>query len=907
MATTVRFGRLPRSAPSLTATIVALSQQYEAQRERNLFDAWNQGGDWEGKEATDKVLMKFLKEKLEGLDPSDPNANATRIQIASYEFAIENSEMELKYAQGKVSDTGMASFYRKWAAKLPRDSEAYRDRATLAAQYADRAHAASAARSRAASDKAYYDKQKDIESKQIAPFEQLMVDVQAMMRSGIIGYIEPSLNTSSETLADLRASEFDSTQTMAILDTLANDPGLKEWRDNYVKGVRAKGGVISDNPWSQDGIIAMHDQAIDGINQQIKVAKANGRQSDVEDLRKRRDAVRDSKSQVSTVDEKKEYEERRKEWQETVNDPDSTAAVKIAATSQYANSILKLAERAKKAGDDVLAGKLNTEFIAANGGRDKDGKDVNSFGPTLWESGRNEQADHPGIETGAGGLPVGDAASTALSVRELEAQVNALREVDEFGRPLYAQVRVNDKGEPTNSPGYGFDVRPIASLSSAVFEITDADASNDGERHLTAVVPTPITLAPKTKPDQNGQQQDVAVGGSKQALPLGGAYKMADGTTLLAFRDSSGAIKYAPMTADANGNVSLFTDGNGNPTGKIGRDANGNVTVTVELDDKQAKSVNDKGTAVANFINPSYYNAETNKNMPGVVFNSPMAYEMAKDPDKAYGKYTPQQLDQLAGAMAGGNKATFDAIRGEIDAQRAEYVTGGDMSFDQKMRIASARKNGTMPLLSDYVGGVTSNGFNIRGTSIDTAENRALAEKFGGKTPDQIMADAVLERFGYTTDALAQAWKTGTAARYGPPAPGQTWATMAQQSRGLATNLVKDIWWQATQAPVAAPKPVTPGPSLPPTGGGRGYVPPPIQQGTPAPTPAAPKPSAPPPTPAPGPSMPPTGAGRGWSPSALPKPTPPPGNPYRNIFSRPSGPAAGPTANYNSYTGFRLW
>lgn len=112
MARTPKFGRLPRSAPDITGAIIAMVREYAAQRERNIVDAWKNGGEFEGKKVTDDALLAFFADKLKGMDPSDPKYDEAKNTRAQYEFAVRNSKQELRYAQGQVSDAAMSAFYR---------------------------------------------------------------------------------------------------------------------------------------------------------------------------------------------------------------------------------------------------------------------------------------------------------------------------------------------------------------------------------------------------------------------------------------------------------------------------------------------------------------------------------------------------------------------------------------------------------------------------------------------------------------------------------------------------------------------------------------------------------------------------------------------------------------------------
>ena len=137
MARTGSFGRLPRTAPDLSSTIISMLREYENIRERNIENAWENGGLFEGKKVTDSMLLDFYKGRRDDLDPDDPLWQEYDQKVSTLGYAIRESRMSLKYAQKKVTEAQMAAFYRSEAAKLPVDSEAYRQLMRNAAQFAD--------------------------------------------------------------------------------------------------------------------------------------------------------------------------------------------------------------------------------------------------------------------------------------------------------------------------------------------------------------------------------------------------------------------------------------------------------------------------------------------------------------------------------------------------------------------------------------------------------------------------------------------------------------------------------------------------------------------------------------------------------------------------------------------------
>jgi hypothetical protein len=151
------FGRLPRAAPDLTNSIVALVREAQAQTDQNYVDAWKNGGKVEGKGVDDSRLLSHLKMRRDQLSPDDPAYDDWNNNYIQYDFAINESKMKLANDEGKVSDAAMAAFYRKWAGRedVQQDSEFYRSLLSNAAQWQNAAKQRSAGGSAAAKAKAH--------------------------------------------------------------------------------------------------------------------------------------------------------------------------------------------------------------------------------------------------------------------------------------------------------------------------------------------------------------------------------------------------------------------------------------------------------------------------------------------------------------------------------------------------------------------------------------------------------------------------------------------------------------------------------------------------------------------------------------------------------------------------------
>lgn len=149
------FGLQPRVAPNVTGQIVALAREYVAKRDSNIMDAWRNGGTFEGKKVTDDMVLKYWKEREQGLDEGDPNYEAAKNQVMQLEYAVAQSKMDLKHVQGKISDTEYAHFFMGWAKKVPVNSEFYRTLQKDAAGLIERAKATARANGERARTEAF--------------------------------------------------------------------------------------------------------------------------------------------------------------------------------------------------------------------------------------------------------------------------------------------------------------------------------------------------------------------------------------------------------------------------------------------------------------------------------------------------------------------------------------------------------------------------------------------------------------------------------------------------------------------------------------------------------------------------------------------------------------------------------
>lgn len=161
-----RFGRLPRARSSLASILVAIAREQESRRDQNIMDAWRQGGMFEGERVTDEMMLAHWRGRLEGISPDDPLYDTYRNAVMQFEYAIEESKMTMEYAHERVSDAQMAAFYTRWARKMPKDSEIYRELQRDAAQFLARARQRGRANAQTAKADAYSQQMEALELQQ---------------------------------------------------------------------------------------------------------------------------------------------------------------------------------------------------------------------------------------------------------------------------------------------------------------------------------------------------------------------------------------------------------------------------------------------------------------------------------------------------------------------------------------------------------------------------------------------------------------------------------------------------------------------------------------------------------------------------------------------------------------------
>jgi hypothetical protein len=712
-----------------------MAREYQAMREANLRSAWANGGDFEGKKATDEVLLKFYRDKLADLSPDDPAANEVRNTLVQYEFAIENSKMETNYALGKVSDSGMAAFYRKWAGKLPVDSEGYRARMKLSGQYADRAASSGRAAASEAKAKRYGVRRDEITRNNEVAYDTIIGAVTDLAKSGVMGLGYQVLNTAKEGLDDVRADEMDATHLMQVFDLINSDPRLAPWRAQLTAYIRENGDPKFNGDYSYNNVVNVLGRAkLSGIKQRTDLARAFEYKGDVTAGNKEGVAVRGQLANLSSIDERARYEEARAQFDETQNRPMATLAEKWDALVDYRGEVADILTSVQKpqgwdrkaTGDVVTEGRLSTELRALYG-------DTNAKGQTLMEESR-------GAEAGTGAGAEGDAVTTAMSVFEMTNQIRLLTDRDPYtGQPNYVQTLLDKAGKPTASldDAVGYGVAPIAAVKGqSVYTVRPEDAKTKldfgngtvpGGSIVTAIVGVPVTMV-GVQHDERGQP--VAQVGD--AVPIGMRFTLSDGTSAWSYTDQKGALRYATT----------------NPfVGETNKTATGDEVI--QRYDSTFKPPKGFKLDYATVVDPNFYSVTGNSGMPNTVFNSIPAAEMGTNPANAYAA-SPEEIQTALLAQANGDPLQATALYDEVDQLRANYVSGGD--FAVRNRLTAARARGDLAITADYVNLGRDTSWQTEPPA-QTREQAAIDKLMTGSNQELMsnLGQSLLKKWGITT------------------------------------------------------------------------------------------------------------------------------------------------------------
>lgn len=223
-----RFGRHRTGSSNLTALITQLVQQQRAAEDKAIFDAYQNGGLFQGKPVDDKRILAYITQRRDGFSKDDPLYDQWNNNLIQTRFSIGEQKIGLAFKQGKVGAGAVAAYYRSQLSHIPKDSAFYRDVAGRAAQWAKSASSAAHGSARGRATKGLRDKLNAsiYKSANFEALERALTDY--AKREGIIA--------GNQTLTDASAGAIEDLFARGIYvgkDQLTFDEFKQAVQDNY--------------------------------------------------------------------------------------------------------------------------------------------------------------------------------------------------------------------------------------------------------------------------------------------------------------------------------------------------------------------------------------------------------------------------------------------------------------------------------------------------------------------------------------------------------------------------------------------------------------------------------------------------------------------------------------------------
>ena len=281
MARVGRFGRQFREATDLTAQIVALYEQYERQRDEVIFDAWQNGGEFEGKPVTDERLLNYIKQKRDLLDKSDPLWAEWDNRLGQYQFAISDQNNSIAYARAVAAASRIrnprqraqamnaasamrANFFRRSATEHPRNSAAYRDLMLKAAQFSRVQQVARASADKMTDHDRFMKRYEGIYEDKIKPVETVLDALEMfLVKNGKLSMDEANAGNGLWLMDTQEWGDLHS-----LLSGAQNDPGWTRLSRVIARHIPGWDGNLDPGDFH-----ALANVALRGVNDQIRLAK----------------------------------------------------------------------------------------------------------------------------------------------------------------------------------------------------------------------------------------------------------------------------------------------------------------------------------------------------------------------------------------------------------------------------------------------------------------------------------------------------------------------------------------------------------------------------------------------------------------------------------------------------------
>lgn len=532
-------------------------------------DAWQKGGTFEGKKATDELVLKFWKERADGVSKDDPLHDTYQNTVTQLDYTIHESKLTAQYSQGKATDAQMISFYLGWAKKVPQNSEFYRVLQRDAGQYMRNQKATSEAKRRQAEETKYQTAQADTRQTKEAAGEYAIDTLRRIAQSGYAnGGLSAAIAApgSGSDLTDFDPSDPD--LMLKLIDVITGrstrTPGTAGpehgnqdviFHDDNGKAVTgadimAQFQKLDPNfkpgtPFNVDYVTGLLNRQMQGLNERIKRATDTGHMTDVTTLQKSKAYVATLNREVAAYPVQKAYEEARADYDSVVSDKSSSPQAVLNAWQTYQSTLLKLSSDPRIAANDAMRSQLVAEA---------DGK---AGEPTLHES-------FTGLQTGAfDPSSAKDSAENAKAIEFMQQQVEAVQS----GQAVWTYGKTDANGVFVPQAGG----REIGAATPDAIEAGGTNAQ-------IVMVPdprggTPLRMAVTAVPVY-ATATDPATGkpiSPETQLPVAYAYDLPSGAgtkTLYGFQTSNGFVfsedapwdKSLKVSARSNGGNHLEVD-----------------------------------------------------------------------------------------------------------------------------------------------------------------------------------------------------------------------------------------------------------------------------------------------------------------------------------------------------------
>jgi hypothetical protein len=348
---------LPTKAPDITATIMAMVAQYESARDRNILFAWKTtGAKFEGKEVHDKDLLAHFKQRIADSAPGDPIRDYWEETLAQYTFHIADDKMKTAYKLGQIKEPAMAAFYRKWAAKTPKDTAAWRSLMQSAGNFEKATRAATGVSKRSLQIKAYEQNMADIKKRDIDPGMKswsYLVNAAAALSIPIDASTGGMGLDNTANLDDILSS------------TEANHPD--DYQQLMVAMHVAYPGRTNGAPLTSDDVLRGMKRLDRGLSAQIKATRKMG--YGTAELEHQRDNVRANITNLKVVksDLADQYRDAELQYKEDLAAAVGHPDLEVKANEDFANALDPLVDKAGRLGAVTLSGRIYDHARAARG------------------------------------------------------------------------------------------------------------------------------------------------------------------------------------------------------------------------------------------------------------------------------------------------------------------------------------------------------------------------------------------------------------------------------------------------------------------------------------------------------------------------------------------------------------